>query len=63
MSKLYKSDGSINKGGMTRRKEIVAMLRAQYAMACRWAKAGKPVDAAHAKFLFDEAKRLVLSDT
>ena len=31
------------------------MLRGQYAMACRWAKAGKPVDVAHAKFLFDEA--------
>jgi hypothetical protein len=63
MSKLYKSDGSIDKGEMTRRKEIMAMLRGQYATACRWAKAGKPVDVARAKFLFDESKRLLLSDT
>jgi hypothetical protein len=62
MRKLYKSDGLINKAEMTRRTEIVAMLRGQYAMACRWSKAGKLVDVARAKFLFDEAKRLLLSD-
>jgi hypothetical protein len=38
MSKLYKSDGSINKAEMTRRKEIVARL-----MASSQDRSGEPV--------------------
>jgi hypothetical protein len=61
MSNLYKTDGSINRRGMAERQRILNTLRGRYYRARKAAEAGKPVGVAHAKFLLDEAKRLINS--
>jgi hypothetical protein len=59
MSNLYKPDGSINKREFAERQRIVQYLRGRYSRAKRAAKAGKPVDVPHEKFMLDEALRLI----
>jgi hypothetical protein len=62
MSNLYKADGSINQRELAERQRVLNFVRRRYYRAREAAKAGKPVDVNRAKFMLDEAKRLLPSD-